>query len=131
MTSNHIELQNHLNTIADNQRANGSSFVIVTELEHWLSYGINSVEEFEHHDAQATHYDFYKEVHGIRPRWFNYSKMTTEQINEEIKSLEGEYEAMLVREKEEQDEYSRMIQKRKALNAYKPNLVFAGLKDLV
>ena len=25
----------------------------------------------------ATHYDFYKDVHGIRPRWMNYEEMLT------------------------------------------------------
>ena len=31
-------------------------------------------------ELAAIHYDFYKEVHGIRPRWYNYDAMTEAEL---------------------------------------------------
>ena len=131
MKVEHVELQNHLNKIAEKNREDGSCLVLCTDLEHWISNDVNSVDELEHTLAQACHYDFYKEIHGIKPRWILYSKMTTEEINKDIKSLEAEYDQMIIQEKEEKEAYSRMVQARKKRNSYKPNLVFSGLKEMM
>lgn len=40
----------------------------------------------------ATHYDFYKDVHGVRPRWMNYDEMSEEQIEAELESLSKQSE---------------------------------------
>ena len=50
----------------------------------------------------ATHYDFYKDVHGIRPRWMNYDAMTEEQLEQELEQLGREAEVQAKEEAEAQ-----------------------------
>ena len=38
----------------------------------------------------AMHYDFYKDVHGIRPRWMNYDVMSEAELEKELDQLEAE-----------------------------------------
>ena len=40
----------------------------------------------------ATHYDLYKDVHGIRPRWYDYESMTEEELRAELVQLSAEAE---------------------------------------
>lgn len=51
----------------------------------------------------ATHYDFYKDVYGIRPRWMNYEDMTEADLEKELEILsrQAEIEAKLVAERQE------------------------------
>ena len=35
----------------------------------------------------ATHYDFYKDVYGIRPRWMNYDELSESEIELELDRL--------------------------------------------
>lgn len=90
-----------------------------------------ALNEELHQELSSVHFDFYKEVHGIRPRWFNYKAMSVEQLEEEIKQLKSEHDAQMAWEKELRDQRSRDIQSRKKRNAYKPNLVFSGLRDMI
>jgi hypothetical protein len=50
----------------------------------------------------ATHYDFYKDVHGIRPRWFNYDEMTEAELEAALDQLgkESEIQAKIEAEAE-------------------------------
>lgn len=41
-------------------------------------------------DLAATYSDFYKEVHGIRPRWVNYDEVTVEWYEEALRMLSAE-----------------------------------------
>ena len=47
-----------------------------------------SWEQMSRHDQlAATHYDYYKDVHGIRPRWMNYDAMSEQDIESELSAL--------------------------------------------
>lgn len=46
----------------------------------------------------ATHYDFYKSVHGIRPRWMNYDEMTEQELEAQLEQLSKESD---IQEKED------------------------------
>lgn len=35
----------------------------------------------------AMHYDFYKDVHGVRPRWMNYDEMTEQELESQLEQL--------------------------------------------
>lgn len=50
----------------------------------------------------ATHYDFYKDVHGIRPRWMNYDAMTEQELEQELEQLGREAEVQAKEEAEQQ-----------------------------
>ena len=52
----------------------------------------------------AEHYDFYKEVHGIRPRWMSYDAMTEEELEAEMAQLSKEADYVFAEEKRIQEE---------------------------
>jgi len=50
----------------------------------------------------ATHYDFYKSVHGIRPRWMDYDAMTEADLEAELDRLSKEAEVQAQMEAEQE-----------------------------
>jgi hypothetical protein len=50
----------------------------------------------------ATHYDYYKDVHGIRPRWMNYDAMTEQELEQELEQLGREAEVQAKEDAERQ-----------------------------
>ena len=50
----------------------------------------------------AMHYDFYKDVHGVRPRWMNYDAMSEADLEKELDQLEAESVVQAAREAEQQ-----------------------------
>lgn len=57
-------------------------------------------EQMSRRDQLAsTHYDMYKDVHGIRPRWIDYSAMTEEDLEKELEQLERELVVEMERER--------------------------------
>lgn len=71
----------------------------------------------------ATHYDFYKDVYGIRPRWMNYEDMSEQQLEQELDNLskQAEIEAKLEKERQAKaaDDVEHVIL----------NLMMSGAKD--
>ena len=65
----------------------GVTLGLVEDAAHWSDCGIETAEQLDHYLAQAEHYDAYKDVHGIRPRWMKYSEMTTAEIEMETARL--------------------------------------------
>jgi hypothetical protein len=45
-----------------------------------------------HEQLAAIHYDLYKEVHNVRPRWMNYEAMTEAELEAELNDLQAEGE---------------------------------------
>ncbi len=114
-------------------KADGATFYMhpTDDIDHWIEMGINTIEEYELQQAISFFSDFYKEVVGIRPRHYDFSKMTLADVEKEIGYLEAR-----VALNEERAAASKAAEKaaheeRKRLNGYKPNLLFAGLKDLL
>lgn len=103
----------------------------VEDVQFWIDMGINTIEDYERQQAWTTFWELYKEVMGVRPRHYDFSEMTLADIEQEIAFLvkHQEYENNRVAELKAQEE--RDHKARKALNAYKPNNPFAGLKDLL
>ena len=50
----------------------------------------------------ATHYDFYKDVYGVRPRWMNYDEMSEAELEKELENLSRQAEIEEKLEKERQ-----------------------------
>lgn len=50
-------------------------------------------------ELAGIHSDVYKSIHGIRPRWFDYSNMTEQQLEEAVAELDREYEEHIALEK--------------------------------
>lgn len=49
-------------------------------------------------ELAAMHYDFYKDVHGIRPRWYNYDAMTVAELEAELAALDSEAKVEFARQ---------------------------------
>lgn len=60
----------------------------------------------------SIHYDLYKDVHGIRPRWMDYDAMSEEELEKELDRLQEEFEESMVREKALQDQAIKAFEKR-------------------
>ena len=52
----------------------------------------------------ASHYDFYKDVHGIRPRWMDYDAMTEQELEQELDSLAKQADIVFAEEKRAEQE---------------------------
>jgi hypothetical protein len=49
-----------------------------------------------HSVLSEAHYDLYKDVHGISPRWMRYEELTTPELEATMLALMAEEEAMIV-----------------------------------
>lgn len=105
--------------------------VHVSDLEHWAHSDIFNIEQYKHYDAQTTHYDMYREVNNHRPYGIDYSKMTTEQIWDQVDLLveEAKEQQMTQAQKEKANQVA--YEARKKANILPPNNPFSGLKDMM
>jgi hypothetical protein len=126
----HIVAQNA--AFVEQCKANGSTFYMhpVEDLDHWIEYGINNIAQYEHMQAVSLFTDMYKDIVGIKPRW-NFEEMTLEQINHEIDLLSKQQQQNEKWEAEQKAIEKSYMAERKKANAYKPNLAFSGLRDLL
>jgi hypothetical protein len=63
-----------------------------------------SWEDMSKHDQLASiHYDLYKDVYGIRPRWINYDSLTETELEVELETLQTEGERIWKEEKAKQE----------------------------
>lgn len=74
-------------------------------------------------ELAATYYDFYKEVHGIRPRWMNFDAMTVEELEADLKRLQEDADIMYARQLEEEGEAVFKFEKHVQL------IIESGAKD--
>lgn len=63
-------------------------------------------------ELSSIHYDLYKDVHGIRPRWIDYDAMSEEELEALLNHLQMELEESIIREKALEDEAIKVFEKR-------------------
>lgn len=64
-----------------------------------------SIPTKELHDAlAAAHYDLYKEVYNVRPRWYRYSDMSVAELESAVLSLQEDVQEILEAAKQEEAE---------------------------
>lgn len=63
---------------------------LVEDPEHWAEYGVHTADELDHYLLAADYWDYYKEVHGIRPRWSNPWEWTDDELREALEGLREE-----------------------------------------
>jgi hypothetical protein len=72
-----------------------------------------NTEQSEKDELGAVYYDFYKEVHGIRPRWVNHDEATVEWYRAQLEQLQLQadinYQEQLVREGEAIAQFEKSI----------------------
>ena len=127
----HIEKEN--SEFSAECKARGADFwtTTVTDLDFWAEMDVTSVAEYEHYSAVSTHWDFYKELNGIRPRFMDYQSMTVEQIQAEIDLLHKQANQEMEYERKLEEERKAEEKRWKEANSYKPNLAFEGLDELL
>ena len=69
---------------------------LVTDQAFWDERGISTGEELAKHLLASTYSDYYKDLHGIRPRWMadRIKTMSVEEIQTLIDNLDKEAEVM-------------------------------------
>lgn len=87
---------------------------------------MQSWNEMSRKDQLATmHYDFYKDVHGVRPRWMNYDDMTEEELEAQLDQLGRESDIQAKEEAEREaiamDDVEHVIL----------NLMMSGARDRI
>lgn len=70
---------------------------------------IASEEKTEHKELSEIHYDLYRDVWNIRPRFINYDELSVEDLKKEISYLDKKLEEQLEREREEEEEYGEKV----------------------
>ena len=100
----HIEAKNVETAQWVNAEEGRWAMSVTDNLDHWADYGIFNIAQYNHYMAAANHYDLYKEINGIRPRWMNYDEMSTEEIEADIDMLYAEAKDM-----QEDEEYYSCI----------------------
>ncbi len=60
--------------------------IISTDPSHWEAYGITTVEQYKHYMVKESYIELYKSIHGIKPTWLDFNKMTIEEMNSEMDS---------------------------------------------
>lgn len=73
---------------------------LVEEPEFWAKMGIVTGLDLARDLLAETISDFYKEVHGIRPRWYDFDTMTLEEMEAIYDRLSAEAAAERERERE-------------------------------
>jgi hypothetical protein len=67
----------------------------------------------EKDELGATYWDFYKEVHGVRPRWVNHEEATVEWYRGQLAALQRQadinWQEQLVREGEATAKFEKSI----------------------
>ena len=61
--------------------------MVTDDLEHWLGYGIETVDQYDRYEVETAHWELYRDIHGIKPRWMDYKSMTVEEIQAEVDSM--------------------------------------------
>lgn len=85
--------------------------MITTDLDHWARMGVTDVESYERYSLETTIWDFYKDVHGIRPRWMNFSSMSLEELQEVFDGLCVECDRQNEIERQEEEAERKQEQK--------------------
>ena len=109
---NHIKAENaKTRAWIDEDPDNRWAGMIVEDLEHWKRMGVTTVEQYEHYMMSMTIYDLYKEVHGIRPRWYDFDSMSYEEMKKLydglLEELESQQEADKTERKYNEQESNR------------------------
>ena len=74
-----------------------------------LADDYDNVYEYLHCGACGTYSDYYKDLHGIRPRWVRTSKMRLEEVEALITELDTWAEAEIERRAEEEEAYQAQM----------------------
>jgi hypothetical protein len=70
-------------------------FLAVDDIEHWRSYGIHSVEDYDRYQLVNVIVDLHKDAFGFKPSYGELMSMTTEDLQEQLISVERSLKATM------------------------------------
>lgn len=62
----------------------------VADADHWASYGVFSVAQYEHQMSCELAYDLHKDRYGFKPNYAELKSMTLEELDSYIERLSAE-----------------------------------------
>jgi hypothetical protein len=74
--------------------------LMIEDADHWAGNGVRSIAEYKHYMASAEHYEVYRDVYGIKPRWMDYDSMTLAEIEADLDRLYSALRGQREREEE-------------------------------
>jgi len=121
-----LALQSHIE--ASNKKIrdeNQGSFLMLStsDIEHWATYGITTIAQYEHDCAVSTYMEVYRDINGVKPRWMSFEGVPAAKIWDEVNKM---MEAENAEQKEREDEDAKHTAELAHNNRYRPNNVFAG-----
>ena len=99
-----LTLEQH---IAQINNGNDGSVFALQSAASWREQGINTPPELDHYLASEAYINMFKEENGIKPRWIDFSLLTTDQINAMIDDLHDSAVYMHELDKSDRDEWIR------------------------
>ena len=64
-----------------------ASSMTLRTAQAWRDDGIHTPEQLDHHLSAESYINLYKSENNIKPRWIDFSELTTDQINTMIDDL--------------------------------------------
>ncbi len=61
--------------------------MVVEDIKFWNDQGIFTVEDYERSNLETSVYEMHKEAYGVKGRHYNFSKMSTKELEEELDHL--------------------------------------------
>jgi hypothetical protein len=105
----------------DEDPTNRWTGMYTTDMDHWASMGIVTVEDFERDQLISSIWDAYKDAYGYRPRHLDFESMTMAELEAEADSVfaaaDAQYEYEKAREAEDLTEFKALVQKTIELGA--------------
>ena len=95
-----------------------SGMTLQTDQSYWEEYGISTGEELALSLLSSSYSDMYKSIHGIRPRWQEFSSPAEAQAA--IDALNQEVEAMIAADELRVQQQAEYEKKEKELQALMP-----------
>jgi len=92
-----------------------------TDLDHWESYGVRSVADYEHHTLVSEVFEITREVYGYKPNWGALNAMSDDELEAELESLtrsaELEREAEAKQQARNVEKFEQRVQETIAMGA--------------
>jgi hypothetical protein len=73
----------------------------VEDALHWLSYGIETPEQFDHYMLVSNVFEATRSAYGYKPSWVGLENLSNEQLEAEMASLSKELKRIAAEEAEQ------------------------------
>lgn len=71
----------------ENKNKGNWKSLMVEDVNHWVECGIFNLRDLVRYNLINYIWDEYKSVHGIRPRFIDFNKMSIKQLRKEVNYL--------------------------------------------